>query len=323
MVLGIERSASTRRISTLSDLSKDPLPDVILMNSCLWDISRYGNRSVDHYKDNLATLFRRMKEALPETCLVIWNMTLPISKQARGGFLIPQVEYMNSSLRLDILEANFFVHKLALSYGFNTLDLHYYLRHQLQRRAGDGVHWDMTAHRRMTNLILSHVAQAWGRKPPENASRVLTMQRAGNANKRPIRAGEDFTFNCNANMNNNNNNRSKYSINNNLLPPSCNQNVQGPITNQININIANNYVKNNARHDRDQIKSQHKYLLEKPIPQLDPLQFRNLNNQPVAQTHAPARTNYNAYGRNNNAAAVPGMVHNDHFLPPGQFSKND
>lgn len=78
-------------------------------------MNRYGSGSVDMYKENLDTLFTKMKEVLPETCLVIWNMTLPISKKARGGFLIPQVEYMNSSLRLDILEANFYVHKVCYS----------------------------------------------------------------------------------------------------------------------------------------------------------------------------------------------------------------
>ena len=50
-------------------------------------------------------------------------------------------------------------------YGFDILDLHYHLRHQLQRRADDGVHWDMTAHRRISNLILSHIADAWNVKP--------------------------------------------------------------------------------------------------------------------------------------------------------------
>ena len=65
------------------------------------------------YKKNLDTMFRRFREALPKTCLVIWNMTLPISKKARGGVLIPEVEHLNVSLRLDILEANFYVHKVT------------------------------------------------------------------------------------------------------------------------------------------------------------------------------------------------------------------
>ncbi|KAL4232239.1 PC-esterase domain-containing protein [Mactra antiquata] len=159
--------------SILSDLKDDPLPDVFVMNSCLWDISRYGSSSVTQYKKNLSTLFKRLSEVLPKSCLVIWNMTLPISKKARGGVLIPEVEHLNVSLRLDILEANFFVHKLALQYGFNTLDLHFYLRHQLQRRAGDGVHWDMTAHRRITNLILTHITEAWSVKQPNNAGKTL------------------------------------------------------------------------------------------------------------------------------------------------------
>lgn len=181
--------------SILSDLSKDPLPDAILMNSCLWDISRYGLSSVEQYKKNLETLFKRFSEVLPKTCLVVWNMTLPISKKARGGVLIPEVEHLNVSLRLDILEANFFVHKLALQYGYNTLDLHYYLRHQLQRRAGDGVHWDMTAHRRITNLILTHVAEAWGYKPPEHARKVLLKeQKLKETSNRPRNFNTDFSF---------------------------------------------------------------------------------------------------------------------------------
>ena len=74
--------------------------------------SRYGAMSVDEYKENLETLFRRLKESLPENCLVIWLTTLPISKRIRGGFLIPEIEFRNSTLRLDVLEANFFVHKV-------------------------------------------------------------------------------------------------------------------------------------------------------------------------------------------------------------------
>lgn len=37
----VTRCYSTYMESILSDLSKDPQPDVVIMNSCLWDISRY------------------------------------------------------------------------------------------------------------------------------------------------------------------------------------------------------------------------------------------------------------------------------------------
>ncbi|XP_071090826.1 PC-esterase domain-containing protein 1A-like isoform X1 [Haliotis cracherodii] len=157
--------------SILADLSDEPRPDVVILNSCLWDISRYGVRAIDEYKENLKTLFRRFKEVLPADCLVIWNTTLPISKNARGGFIIPEIEFMNSTLRLDILEANYYAAKVVVENDFDVLDLHYFLRYQLHRRADDGIHWDMTAHRRMTNLLLTHISDAWGFLLPGNVQK--------------------------------------------------------------------------------------------------------------------------------------------------------
>ena len=52
--------------------------------------------------------------------------------------------------------------------NWDVLDLHYYLRYEMLRRALDGVHWDMVAHRIITNLILSHIADAWGAEFPSS-----------------------------------------------------------------------------------------------------------------------------------------------------------
>lgn len=173
--------------SILSDLSQDPKPDVVMMNSCLWDISRYGVTGVDKYKKNLERLFSRFEEVLPEECLVIWNTTLPISKQARGGFLVPEIKFMNNTLRLDILEANLFASQVAVTHGFDVLDLHYYLRHQLNRRAVDGIHWDMTAHRRITNLLMTHITEAWNEKFPGRNSRLRKSQELDSLQRRTLK----------------------------------------------------------------------------------------------------------------------------------------
>lgn len=123
-------------------------------------------------------MFARFEEVLPKECLVIWNTTLPISKQARGGFLVPEIKFMNNTLRLDILEANFYASQVAVTQGFDVLDLHYYLRHQLHRRAMDGIHWDMTAHRRITNLLMTHITEAWDEEFPGRNSRLRKSQQA-------------------------------------------------------------------------------------------------------------------------------------------------
>ncbi|XP_064612830.1 PC-esterase domain-containing protein 1B-like [Liolophura sinensis] len=155
--------------------SQDLKPDIFILNSCVWDISRYGPNGVGKYKENLLKLVKKLKSALPEDCLVIWNTTLPISSDAKGGFLVPEVEFMTSSLHLDILQANFFAQKIMTTAGFDVLDLHYYLRHHIHRRAEDGIHWDMTAHRRITNLLLTHISEAWGKGLPRNVDQYTSI----------------------------------------------------------------------------------------------------------------------------------------------------
>lgn len=118
------------------------------------------------YKENLEKLFSRFSECLSKECLVLWNATLPISRDARGGFIVPEISFLRYTLRLDILEANFYARQIVSAYGYDFLDLHFYFRDKIHRRVNDGIHWDMTAHRRITNLLLSHMADAWGEMSP-------------------------------------------------------------------------------------------------------------------------------------------------------------
>ena len=80
----------------------------------------------------------------------------------RGGFLTQEVHFMNDTLRLDVLEANYHIRQALDKYGFDALDLHFHMRRQLDQRAADGIHWNWASHRKMSHLILSHLADAWG-----------------------------------------------------------------------------------------------------------------------------------------------------------------
>ena len=89
----------------------------------------------------MAVLFSRLTEVLPPYCLMVWNTTLPISKNARGGFLVQEIEYKNYMLRMDVLEANYYARQVVVSHGFDVLDLHFWFRQRLDWRAQDGIHW--------------------------------------------------------------------------------------------------------------------------------------------------------------------------------------
>lgn len=147
------------------DLKGDPTPDVLIMNSCLWDISRYEQRRgtcMDTFKRNIETTFSQLNSILPMETLIVWNTALPVAQKIKGGFMLPELEYLSETIRLDVLEANFYAKELAKCYDIDILDLHFFFRHQMHRQVGDGVHWNYVAHRRITNLVLAHIGVAWG-----------------------------------------------------------------------------------------------------------------------------------------------------------------
>ncbi|KAB7502141.1 PC-esterase domain-containing protein 1A, partial [Armadillidium nasatum] len=139
-----------------------PYPDIIVVNSCMWDVTRWGPMREDDYKEDLIKFFSRIKKILPEDTLVIWTSTLPISTNfTKGGVLIKQLEFMKFSLRFMILEANKFTHQLCIAFGVDFLDLHYHMRFQLHRRSVDGIHWEPQATRYITCLLLTHISLAF------------------------------------------------------------------------------------------------------------------------------------------------------------------
>ncbi|XP_005688271.2 PREDICTED: PC-esterase domain-containing protein 1A isoform X1 [Capra hircus] len=151
----------------LEELTYGPAPDLVIINSCLWDLSRYGRYSMESYRENLERVFVRMDQVLPDSCLLVWNMAMPLGERVTGGFLLPELQPLAGSLRRDVVEGNFYSATLAGDHCFDVLDLHFHFRHAVRHRHRDGVHWDQHAHRHLSHLLLTHVADAWGVELPK------------------------------------------------------------------------------------------------------------------------------------------------------------
>ncbi|XP_064131934.1 PC-esterase domain-containing protein 1A isoform X2 [Loxodonta africana] len=151
----------------LEELTYGPTPDLVIINSCLWDLSRYGRCSMESYRENLERVFVRMDQVLPDSCLLVWNMAMPLGERVTGGFLLPELQPLAGSLRRDVVEGNFYSATLAGDHCFDVLDLHFHFRHAVRHRHRDGVHWDQHAHRHLSHLLLTHVADAWGVELPK------------------------------------------------------------------------------------------------------------------------------------------------------------
>ncbi|CAJ0918654.1 unnamed protein product [Ranitomeya imitator] len=148
--------------SILADFQSGPQPDVLILNSCIWDLDRYTDQRLEDYKTNLERLFQRLKEVLSPQCLIIWNTTMP------AGYRNSEVpENSAHNLRENVIQGNFFSATVADFHTLDMLDMHYHFRSDLHLRCRDGVHWNRAAHRKYTQILLTHIAASWGIELPK------------------------------------------------------------------------------------------------------------------------------------------------------------
>jgi len=141
-------------------------PDVIMINSALWDINRWGTGGTRQFRYNIHYLLHSLKWLLRKDgwtdVQVIWMTTPPISTEIRGGFMMRQLEFSKLAMRCNIMEGNQYAANAAAAYGFDVLDMHYYMMPQIHRRAADGIHWNAEAVRMQVNVFLTHFCLARG-----------------------------------------------------------------------------------------------------------------------------------------------------------------
>ncbi|XP_070376868.1 PC-esterase domain-containing protein 1B-like isoform X9 [Dermacentor albipictus] len=170
-------------VQTVLTRMADISPDVVIVSSCLWDITRWGPCGVDEYKKNLHLFFGELRRVLPQSSIAIWLTAAPPSQNVHGGFLVPpELDFLKYTLRFHVNEANYFCQETASKFGVDVVDIHYYLRMMLEYRDEDGIHWHPVAVRLCTNLILTHLALSWGEELPNSCGFLTASEKRCSAN---------------------------------------------------------------------------------------------------------------------------------------------
>ncbi|XP_071523539.1 uncharacterized protein [Panulirus ornatus] len=82
-----------------------PIPHVVIINSCLWDITRWGAMREDNYKEEMVDLFQHLRRSLPDDTLIMWTSTLPVAtERIKGGVIIKQGEILLDKKILQYLQ---------------------------------------------------------------------------------------------------------------------------------------------------------------------------------------------------------------------------
>merc|ERR1719193_2618843 len=158
-------------------------PDLILVLSALWDINRWGPEGIPNYIKNCRKLLSLVKNTFSYSTQLIWLTSPPISVDIWGGFLVEGMEFQKRSMRFNVMEGNLMVAQTTAAYGFDVVDLHYWMTHQIHKRMPDGIHWTQDAVRLQLNIILTHFCLSrdiklpgrWGgerNRPLESAKRI-------------------------------------------------------------------------------------------------------------------------------------------------------
>ncbi|XP_023202402.1 LOW QUALITY PROTEIN: PC-esterase domain-containing protein 1A-like [Xiphophorus maculatus] len=157
--------------SILEDFRHGLKPDVVIVSSCVWDLTRYGLQSVAEYKENLIRFFSEIKTIACHNCLIVWVLAMLLGSKIKGGFLAPEVRV--------IITCFIYSMKLADFIGLDVVYLHFYFRHASTTTCQDGIHWDAVTHRRISSLLLRHVADAWGVELYSRPQQVSLHHRGG------------------------------------------------------------------------------------------------------------------------------------------------
>uniref|UniRef100_A0A8R1EQ25 Uncharacterized protein n=1 Tax=Caenorhabditis japonica TaxID=281687 RepID=A0A8R1EQ25_CAEJA len=124
----------------------DEKPDVVVINSAIWDVSRYparhGQRNAsdatselveeinvaEEYYNRIAMFCRRMRVLLPPTSTVVWLLMPPscASKSNRGFFSYNHLRF--DEIRMRLLEVNVRAAQIVREAGFDVLDLSFHMR---------------------------------------------------------------------------------------------------------------------------------------------------------------------------------------------------
>ena len=131
-------------------------PDLILVLSALWDINRWGPSGISDYRNNCKRLLSFVYHIFPADTQLIWLTSPPISVEIWGGLLVKGMEFTERSMRFNVMEGNLMVAHTAAAYGFDVIDLHYWLSHMIYKRLNDGIHWSSSGVRLQVNIILTH-----------------------------------------------------------------------------------------------------------------------------------------------------------------------
>ena len=105
---------------------------------------------------------------------MIWLTSPPISVNVTGGVYVQGMD--ERGFRFNVMEGNLMVATTTASHGYDVIDLHYHMLHQIHKRMPDGIHWTQQAVRFQLNTLPMHQEIFYGDHLLQYQSNLVLLQ---------------------------------------------------------------------------------------------------------------------------------------------------
>ena len=94
-------------------------------------MNRWGSEGIQQYRDNCGNLLGFIKTQLGGRTQVMWLTCPPISVDVSGALVVEGMKNTHA-MRFNVMEGNLMVARTTASFGFDVLDLHNMMVHQVE-----------------------------------------------------------------------------------------------------------------------------------------------------------------------------------------------
>mmetsp|Transcript_34211 Transcript_34211/g.43169 ORF Transcript_34211/g.43169 Transcript_34211/m.43169 type:complete len:439 (+) Transcript_34211:1-1317(+) len=156
----VTRCWSKKMIAKLQNSFNDFRPDVIIMNSCLWDTTRYFDNEDDSIADYIKNL-SQLAEFLNVNFngIFLWYSCFPVSPKVNAALFGPMAKERQlkqiAQLSTLVPVSNKLSTVIMKSRNFEVIDFWKLAIQDFEQRLGDGCHWSPSLHREATFQLMA------------------------------------------------------------------------------------------------------------------------------------------------------------------------
>ena len=155
--------------------------DLVIFNSCLWDVNRWGPFGIENFKENITNLLHCAKRNVTDHGgKFLWITNQPPGKLNSRAMRVPPLDFQSVTTKYNVAELNAYAAEKVGEFDMNVVDTHFGFLLLTSNRLHDGIHWNPEANRLVTNMVLTNYSLTLNQKLPGRVGENYALEKLKN-----------------------------------------------------------------------------------------------------------------------------------------------